>query len=167
LAYVKQIGDQDIARGNPPLDVDSYLELLLSACSTFDKNHATSMKHKRNVYTPVVGGNNDIQSDDTSGNEQYYEAFTVDTDISEVLAYAHAGKRERQCCFKVSETRPRANCEVTEKVRLIVSDRAHPNKGRNKLKSGCRFVNKAMFTPYIPQTMSGCHKSSKSSTMSS
>jgi hypothetical protein len=30
LAYVKQIGDQDIAR--PALDVDSYLALLLSAC---------------------------------------------------------------------------------------------------------------------------------------
>jgi hypothetical protein len=30
LAYVKQIGDQDIAHGNPLLDVDSYLEL----CST-------------------------------------------------------------------------------------------------------------------------------------
>jgi hypothetical protein len=44
LAYVKQIGDQDIAHGNPPLDVDSYLELLLSACSTYDKNHATLMK---------------------------------------------------------------------------------------------------------------------------
>jgi hypothetical protein len=69
LAYVKQIGDQDIARGNPPLDVDSYLELLLSACSTYYKNHATSMKHKRNVYTTTVGENNDIQSDDTGGNE--------------------------------------------------------------------------------------------------
>jgi hypothetical protein len=78
LAYVKQIGDHDIARGNPPLDVDSYLELLLSACSTYDKNNATSMKHKRNVYTTAVGGNNGIQSDDTSVNEQYYEAFTVD-----------------------------------------------------------------------------------------
>jgi hypothetical protein len=87
LASVKQIGDQDIAGGNPPLDVDSYLELLLSACSTYDKNHATAMKHKRNVYTLVVGEDNNIQCDDTGGNERYYEAFTVDTDISEVLAY--------------------------------------------------------------------------------
>jgi hypothetical protein len=67
LAYVKQIGDQDIARGNPPLDVGSNLELLLSACSTYDKNHAIAMKHKRNVYTMVVGEDNDIQSDDTGG----------------------------------------------------------------------------------------------------
>jgi hypothetical protein len=88
LAYGKQIGNQDIARGNPPIDVDSHLELLLSACSTYDKNHATSMKHKRNVYTTIVGEDNDIQSDEAGGSEQYYLVFTADTDISEVLAYA-------------------------------------------------------------------------------
>jgi hypothetical protein len=36
LAYVKQIGDQDIARGNPPLTYENYMGLLLSACSTYD-----------------------------------------------------------------------------------------------------------------------------------
>jgi hypothetical protein len=30
LAYVKQIGDQDIGRGNPPLTYKNYRELLLS-----------------------------------------------------------------------------------------------------------------------------------------
>jgi hypothetical protein len=37
LAYVKPIGDQDIAPGNQPLVYETYMELLLSACSTFDK----------------------------------------------------------------------------------------------------------------------------------
>jgi hypothetical protein len=37
LSYIKQIGDQDIARGNPPLSYDSYMGLLLSACSTYYK----------------------------------------------------------------------------------------------------------------------------------
>jgi hypothetical protein len=37
LAYVKQIGDQDIAQGNPPLTYKSYMELLINACSTYDK----------------------------------------------------------------------------------------------------------------------------------
>jgi hypothetical protein len=45
-----QIGDQDIAHGNTPLDVESKLELLLSACTTYDKKHAHSMKQKRHVY---------------------------------------------------------------------------------------------------------------------
>jgi hypothetical protein len=40
LSYVKQLGDH-IARGLPPLTYDSYLELLLSACSTYDKNIGT------------------------------------------------------------------------------------------------------------------------------
>jgi hypothetical protein len=92
FAYVKQIGDQDIARGNAPLDFDSYLELLLSACSTYDKNYATPMKQKRNVYTTIFEDDNGILSDDARTNERYYEAFNVDTDISEVLAYASAAR---------------------------------------------------------------------------
>jgi hypothetical protein len=35
----------------------------------------------------LSGEDNDIQIDETGGNEQYYEAFTVETDISEFLAY--------------------------------------------------------------------------------
>ena len=54
LAYVKQIGDQDIARGNPPLRYESYMELLLSACSTFDKKITLPGKQKRAVYTSTV-----------------------------------------------------------------------------------------------------------------
>jgi hypothetical protein len=37
LVHVKQIGDQAIARGNPLLTYENYMELLLSACSTYDK----------------------------------------------------------------------------------------------------------------------------------
>jgi hypothetical protein len=37
LAYVKQISDQDVARGNKPLAYEGYMEILLSACSTYDK----------------------------------------------------------------------------------------------------------------------------------
>jgi hypothetical protein len=36
LSYVKQIGDHDIARCHPPLVYETYLELLLSECSTSD-----------------------------------------------------------------------------------------------------------------------------------
>jgi hypothetical protein len=64
----------------------------------------------------------------------------------------HAGKRERQCCFKLSEIRTRANFVVTEKVHLIVLDGAQPNKGRIKLISVCQLVTDAIFTPYVPQT---------------
>jgi hypothetical protein len=46
----------------------------------------TSMKHKRNVYTMIVGDDNDIPIYDEV-KEQYFRAFKVDNDISEVLAY--------------------------------------------------------------------------------
>jgi hypothetical protein len=85
LACIKQIDDENISRGNSPCDVESYLELLLLTCSIYyEKNHASSMKHKRNVYTMIVGEVIDIQSDDADSNEQYYEAFTVET-ISQSL----------------------------------------------------------------------------------
>jgi hypothetical protein len=54
LAYVKQIGDQDIARGNPPLTYKYYMELLLSACSTYDKKVTLPGKPKRAVYTAIT-----------------------------------------------------------------------------------------------------------------
>jgi hypothetical protein len=54
LAYVKQIGDQDIARGNPPLRYENYMELLLSACSTYDKKITLPGKQKRTVHTATT-----------------------------------------------------------------------------------------------------------------
>jgi hypothetical protein len=50
LAYVKQIGDQDIARGNAPLAYEGYMELLLSACSTCDKKTSLPGIQKQIVY---------------------------------------------------------------------------------------------------------------------
>lgn len=47
LAYVKRIGDQDVARGQPPLDYEHYLELLLSACSAYDKS--IQLQQRQNV----------------------------------------------------------------------------------------------------------------------
>jgi hypothetical protein len=50
LSYIKQIGDQDVARGHPELTYGSSMELLLSACSTYDKKLSLPGKQKRAVY---------------------------------------------------------------------------------------------------------------------
>jgi hypothetical protein len=76
LAYVKQIGDQDIAPGNLPLVYETYMELLLSACSTFDKKTALSGKQKRAVYV------SEFDSDNYNGN---YETYCVDTNVAETM----------------------------------------------------------------------------------
>jgi hypothetical protein len=44
------------------------------------------MKHKCDVYTTIVREDNDNQGHDGGGNDQCYDAFNVDTDISEGLA---------------------------------------------------------------------------------
>jgi hypothetical protein len=92
LAYVKQIGDQDIARGNPPLVYESYLELLLSACSTYDKKITLPGKQKRAVYT-ATSSNDDgsYPYDDIKDGE--YNVFQVDTDISDIMAFNTSMKR--------------------------------------------------------------------------
>jgi Reverse transcriptase (RNA-dependent DNA polymerase) len=85
LSYVKQLGDQDIARGRPPLTYNSYLELLLSACSTYDRKLGTPGKQKRAVYATVV---DDFATDPYTGDGNgEYEVFQVDTDISDIMAY--------------------------------------------------------------------------------
>jgi hypothetical protein len=84
LANVKKLGDQIIARGGPSLDFEGYLELLLSACSTY--NHATPNKTgPRNVYTT------DITHDVSA--EAFYDAhstevYHVDMDISDIVVHA-------------------------------------------------------------------------------
>mgnify|MGYP006328857003 FL=1 len=81
LSYVKAIGDQDIAQGRPPLGYETYMELLLSACSTYDKKLMVPGKNKRAVYATAMEGG----ADGTYGS---YEAYRVDTDVSDILVHA-------------------------------------------------------------------------------
>jgi hypothetical protein len=81
LSYVKQIGDQDIARGNPPLAYESYMDLLLSACSTFDKKINLPGKQKRAVYTTTVDTDPYTYHDGDEG----YAVYNIDTDISDMV----------------------------------------------------------------------------------
>jgi hypothetical protein len=54
LANVEQLSDQIVARGEPPLNFEGYLEVLLSACSTYDKSHTSPHQSgQRNVYTDI------------------------------------------------------------------------------------------------------------------
>jgi len=83
LSYVKQLGDQDIARGLPPLTFESYLELLLSACSTYDKKIGNPTKQKRAVYATSIAEEDPF--DDNRDGE--FEVFQVDTDVSDIMVY--------------------------------------------------------------------------------
>jgi hypothetical protein len=86
FAYIKQIGDQDIARGHPPLSYDSYMDLLLSACSTYDKKITLPGKQKRAVYASETSSDNlTYPFDDTTDGE--YEVFQVDTAVDDIMAF--------------------------------------------------------------------------------
>jgi hypothetical protein len=58
LSYVKQIGNWVIAQGNPPLVNETYVELLLLACYTFDKKSILPGKQKRAVYASEFDSDN-------------------------------------------------------------------------------------------------------------
>ena len=64
----------------------NYVELLLSACSTYDKKIGTPGKQKSAVYAALVddADNDPFQEDSHDGQ---YDIFQVDTDISDILAY--------------------------------------------------------------------------------
>jgi hypothetical protein len=92
LSYIKQISDQDVARGNPPLVYDGYMELLLSACSTYDKKITLPGKQKRAVYSTAISiDDGHISVDDTLNGE--YAVFTVDTDVSDIMVNATNSNR--------------------------------------------------------------------------
>jgi hypothetical protein len=59
LLYIKPIGDQDIAQGYKQLMYESYMELLLLACSNYDKKVYLPGKQKRAVYLTEIGNNYD------------------------------------------------------------------------------------------------------------
>jgi hypothetical protein len=82
LANIKQLSDQMVARGDPPLTFKGYIELLLLACSTFDKsNTSTRQSGQRNVYAATMEYNKEVCYD--SNNT---EIFHVDTDTLEIVA---------------------------------------------------------------------------------
>ena len=82
LASVKQQSDQVVARGGAALGFEEYLELLLSACSTYDKMHATPRSGQRNVYAAS------IEQDDDFYDAQDGLIFGVDTDVTDIIACA-------------------------------------------------------------------------------
>jgi hypothetical protein len=79
LAYVKQISDHDTSRGNPPLVYKMYMELLLSACSTYEKKIVLPGKQKRAVYA------SEFNSDTYNAN---YEMYCIDTDVADIMENA-------------------------------------------------------------------------------
>jgi hypothetical protein len=81
LSHVKPLSDQIVARGEPALGFEEYQELLLSACSTYEKNNATPRSGQRNVYSTI------FETDDDFYDAQDDAVFGVDTDVSDLLAH--------------------------------------------------------------------------------
>jgi hypothetical protein len=81
LQSVKRIEDQYIAHGKASLGWEDYLELLLSACSEYDKSHNHARPEQRNTYATNFAYHvyYDNPHEDTS--------YGVGTDIREI--YAH------------------------------------------------------------------------------
>jgi hypothetical protein len=82
LQSVKHIEDQNMARGKAPLAWEECLELLLSACSDYDKSHNNAQPAQRNIYATNVAYDidYDYQQEDTPHG--------VGTDIMEIYANA-------------------------------------------------------------------------------
>jgi hypothetical protein len=85
LAYVKQISDQGVVRGNQPLAYEGYMELL-SACSTHDKKIELPGKQKRAIYAMASDGGDDYPYADNLNAE--HEVFQVDADINDIIVHA-------------------------------------------------------------------------------
>jgi hypothetical protein len=105
LPNVKQLSDQVVAIGGTHLNFEEYVELLLSACSTYDKIHATPRSGQWNVYTV-----NFTQDDDFYNTDDGY-TYGVDTDVTDILLHTTSIQ---------FEGKPLGNC--IEKLRFIPTE---------------------------------------------
>jgi hypothetical protein len=85
FSYIKQIGDQDAARGYKLLRFESDMELLLLACSMYDKKLNLPRKQKRAVYQTKIDNYDDTDYPPGDINDSGYEAYHVDTDFLEIF----------------------------------------------------------------------------------
>jgi hypothetical protein len=84
------LGDQVVAHGGPSLDFEGYLELLLLACSTYNKDHATPNKAgPHNMYTTDITHN---VTADAFHAAHSTKAYHVDTDILLCMKQIHTQK---------------------------------------------------------------------------
>ena len=78
------MSDQVVAQRISPLDFEGYMELLLSACSTYDKLHTNARQSgQHNVYVSNVNYDRNAFDED-----HQMEVFYVDTDLSDIMAYS-------------------------------------------------------------------------------
>ena len=82
LARVKLMNDHDVARGHPPLTYERYVQVLLSTCSTYDSQHSSGDRRKRVVYQSELAPDPDIY------DYNDYAAYSVDTDVTDIMAFA-------------------------------------------------------------------------------
>jgi hypothetical protein len=74
------------------LTYESYIELLLNACSTYDKKSSLPGKQKRAFYsTAFTDSDPDYPYD--RDDDIPYEAYRVDTDISDIFVNTSATNR--------------------------------------------------------------------------
>jgi hypothetical protein len=82
LAHIKQLADLGVA-----LTYNSYVALLLEACSNFDTRRELPGKQKRAVYATAIANNNSEEPYEIV-DDAGYEAYSVDTTISEIMVNA-------------------------------------------------------------------------------
>ncbi len=122
----------------------SYLELLLLACSTYDKKIGTPGKQKRAVYATLLddAGVDPLPEDIHHGE---YEVFKVDTDISDIMAYNANTNRfgmsntdsntktkylPREEWNKLSQAQKDALIEKRRKERFVNTNQSMPSANR-------------------------------------
>jgi hypothetical protein len=110
LSYIKQIGDQDVARGHPVLTYDNYMEQLLLACSTYDKKLSLTGKQKRAVYQTEIDkyDSTDYPFDDTYDGG--YEVTNRTTNQTAIWVLT-------QNCYQLSHERNKRASAARDKQR--------------------------------------------------
>jgi hypothetical protein len=85
LSYIKKISDQELASGYSTLEYDAYMELLLSACSTYFKKLTLPGKQRRAVYLSEIRNYHDTYDEPDGNGDVEYHAYRYDNDVSDIM----------------------------------------------------------------------------------
>jgi predicted S18 family serine protease len=72
------MNDHDVARGHPSLTYERYVKVLLSTCSTSDSGDGKEHAVYQSKLAPDIDQYDDVE----------YAAYSLDTDVVEIMAYA-------------------------------------------------------------------------------
>jgi hypothetical protein len=104
LRQVKNNADMEKTKTGVVLSYENYASLLLSAATSYDNQHKTNRRSKRQVYLHDLYDDFDM---DQNEDEEYNNDYDIDIPVATLQANVHDSKTKKKMSSKPFPQRPR------------------------------------------------------------